>query len=170
MQIPAFLKQDGDKLLYNQDGELLYYIPDSYFSDTKFQVYLKILTYISFIILGMLELIFREETNHLKNESKLFQKILNSRLNYIFIIAISIMLGELGDKTLLASLGIGIQYPNHKFSLILGSISGMVLSNSVAIFFGKFIKNHLKQNTMKFLSSFLFIVFGLIGLIFLLVK
>lgn len=142
----------------------------SYFSDTKFQVYLKILTYISFIILGMLELIFREETNHLKNESKLFQKILNSRLNYIFIIAISIMLGELGDKTLLASLGIGIQYPNHKFSLILGSISGMVLSNSVAIFFGKFIKNHLKQNTMKFLSSFLFIVFGLIGLIFLLVK
>lgn len=38
MQIPAFLKQDGDKLLYNQDGELLYYIPDSYFSDTKVSV------------------------------------------------------------------------------------------------------------------------------------
>lgn len=34
-KLPSFLKQDGDKILYNSTGELLYYIPDSYFTDTK---------------------------------------------------------------------------------------------------------------------------------------
>lgn len=31
MEVPYFLKKDGDRLLFNQDGELVYYIPQSYF-------------------------------------------------------------------------------------------------------------------------------------------
>lgn len=30
-QIPSFLKRDGDSLLFNQEGELIYYIPEMYF-------------------------------------------------------------------------------------------------------------------------------------------
>ena len=73
-------------------------------------------------------------------------------------------MGEFGDKTFLASLGLGLQYPNYKLSLILGSISGMVLSNSIAIFFGKLLGNKLNSNFVEFLSNLIFIVFGLIGL------
>ena len=40
----------------------------------------------------------------------------------MFVVAISIAIGELGDKTFLASIGLGIQYPFFKFSLILGEI------------------------------------------------
>ncbi len=35
MKLPGFLKQDGEKMLYNYSGELLYYIPEKYFQDTK---------------------------------------------------------------------------------------------------------------------------------------
>ena len=31
MEIPKFLKLDGDSLVFNQEGELVYYIPDEYF-------------------------------------------------------------------------------------------------------------------------------------------
>lgn len=30
--IPGFLKQDGDRVLFNDDGEMIYYIPEKYFN------------------------------------------------------------------------------------------------------------------------------------------
>ena len=30
--IPKFLKRDGDKLLFNQDGEFIFYVPELYFT------------------------------------------------------------------------------------------------------------------------------------------
>ncbi len=35
MNIPSFLKLSGTSLLYNEDGELLFYLPETYFGDTK---------------------------------------------------------------------------------------------------------------------------------------
>jgi hypothetical protein len=35
MKLPSFLKQVGTALLYADDGELLYYIPEMYFGDVK---------------------------------------------------------------------------------------------------------------------------------------
>lgn len=32
MQVPKFLKREGDSLLYNQEGELVFYVPEEYFS------------------------------------------------------------------------------------------------------------------------------------------
>ena len=83
--------------------------------------------------------------------------------NYIVVIALSIIIGELGDKTFLASLGMGLQYPNYRISLIAGSILGMVASNSIALFFGKVIGNKLKPKFVEILSNILFIIFGLLG-------
>lgn len=34
-ELPNFLKMDGDKVIFNETGELVYYIPETYFSDTK---------------------------------------------------------------------------------------------------------------------------------------
>ena len=140
------------------------------FSNGTFQLYSKIFTYISFLVLGILGFIPKRENISANNKSSLLQKISNIKLNYILIVAISIIIGEIGDKTFLASLGMGLQYPNYKFSLIIGSICGMVASNSIAIFFGKVLGNYLKQDFIEFLSNILFIIFGLLGFISLLIK
>lgn len=145
-----------------------------------FQFYLEIFTYISFILFGIIGFISYNislkkdynisKTNSSENlqaemKSGFLQKICNVKFlkNCIFIVAISIVIGELGDKTFLASLGLGIQYPNFKIFLILGSIAGMVLSNSFALFFGKFISKKLNPNVINFLSNLLFIIFGALG-------
>lgn len=137
----------------------------SSFSSETFQLYLKMFTYVSFLLFGIIGFIPKKEKQTYDNKSTLLQKISNIKLNYILIVAISIMVGEIGDKTFLASLGMGLQYPNYKFSLIAGSICGMVGSNSIAIFFGKILGNFLKPNLIEFLSNVLFIIFGLIGFI-----
>ena len=49
MRLPAFLKQDGDKLLFKGPGELVYYIPDQYFSNAKTSVGNIIGSYVSTI-------------------------------------------------------------------------------------------------------------------------
>ena len=79
------------------------------------------------------------------------------------MVAFCILVGELGDKTFLASLSLGITYPNFRFSLLLGSVCGMVISNFIAIFCGKLIGSHLNQRFVEFFSNLLFLVFGILG-------
>ena len=89
----------------------------------------------------------------------------NIKLNYILIIAISIAVGELGDKTFLAAIGLGIQYANYKISLVIGAIMGMVISDLLAIILGKIISKKIPEELMKKISGILFIIFGIIGIL-----
>lgn len=156
--------------------------------NNDFRFYLSILTYISFIIFGVLGFWQMYKSKHSVNfchgsstiNNNIFKshpqkgisglistfknKVSYFKFYYIFIIAFSIFIGELGDKTFLTSLGLGIQYPFSRIPLVLGSISGMVLSNSFAILFGKFLGNHVKQEYINILSNLIFIIFGTIGL------
>lgn len=135
------------------------------FENTSFNYYLKLFTYISFLFFGIVGFIpKRKDSFSNDNKSSFLNKVLNYKFNFIFVIALSIIVGEIGDKTFLASLGLGLEYPNFKLSLILGSISGMVLSNSIAILFGRFLVNKLKGGIIEFLSNVIFIIFGLFGL------
>lgn len=139
------------------------------YGDAKFIYYLKILTYLTFLIFGILGFIklIKTSNNLTKTDYKL--KLLNyiSSLlkNCIFIVALSIAIGEIGDKTWLASIGLGIQYPMFKISLICGSICGMLLSNSIAIFFGKWLSHKISDKYIDILSNSIFIIFGFLGLI-----
>lgn len=83
----------------------------------------------------------------------------------MFIIALGIAIGELGDKTFLASIGLGIQYPNYKLALIIGAILGMILSDSIAIICGKFLGKKIPEKAIKKFSGILFLIFGIIGLL-----
>ena len=103
-----------------------------------FHKILDIVTYGSFILFGILTLLPKKE-----REKKEQNKILNIGVSYVLIIALSIAIGELGDKTFLSSIGLGIQYPSYKFSLVLGAILGMVISDSIAIVFGKIYQKKL---------------------------
>lgn len=101
---------------------------------------LEIITYLSFIFIGIFSFIPKNEINNSTKKESLLTKLSYYGLGYMFIIAISIVIGELGDKTFLASLGLGISYPNYKLPLILGAILGMVISDSIAIIFRKIFK------------------------------
>ena len=131
--------------------------------------YLNIFTYISFILFGILGFISMKNPsldNIENHKTGLISKLCNLKINFVFIIAFCILVGELGDKTFLSSIGLGIQYPEYKFSLIIGSILGMVCSNLLAIVFGKLLSMKFRQNIIEMISNSLFIAFGVIGLIF----
>lgn len=98
-------------------------------------------------------------------KSGFINKISNLTIGYIFIIAISIVAGEIGDKTFLASLGLGIQFSAFKIYLILGAISGMVMSDAIAILFGKFLSSKISNKLMNTLSGIIFLLFGVFGFI-----
>ena len=131
-----------------------------------FQTLLKLITYISFLFFGIFTILQKEENfNESNNKTGLLKHISKLPIGYVLIIASSIAIGELGDKTFLASLGLGISYPNSKIFLILGAILGMIISDSIAILFGKWLNNKLSNKTMNFLSGILFLIFGVIGLL-----
>lgn len=129
---------------------------------------LEVLTYSSFIIIGIISLIPKKEKieNSESSKNSLMQSLLHSKLNYCLIIAISIIIGELGDKTFLASIGFGIEYPHAKIMLILGAILGMVVSDSIAIIFGKLLNKYISDAVMQKISGILFLIFGIIGFLF----
>lgn len=133
--------------------------------NSTFEHIIQIITFLSFILIGIYILFFQKENGNDKKSALNF--IANLRINYVFIIALSIAVGELGDKTFLASIGLGVNYPNYKISLILGAILGMVVSDCIAIFLGKLLSKKLNTNTINKLSGSLFLLFGILGLIFL---
>ena len=141
-----------------------------------FIFYLKFITYFSFIVLGVFGFVHFQKDNTLKNISTQnnskshFISFINSLTrNCVLLVACSIAIGELGDKTFLASIGLGIQYPLYKVSLICGAICGMLLSDSIAIFFGKWLSSKISASTIEFLSNIIFLAFGICGLIGLLI-
>lgn len=132
-----------------------------------FRIIIEWITYISFFIIGIISLIPKKEKISSESEKKdgLIYKISHLKINYCFIIALCIMVGELGDKTFLASIGLGVQYPHAKISLILGAISAMVVCDFIAILFGKFLNKYISEKSMQKISGILFLIFGLIGVV-----
>lgn len=125
---------------------------------------IEIFTYVSFIVMGIISLFPKKEIENPNSKKEgIVQKITHWKLNYCFIIALSIMVGEIGDKTFLASVGFGLQYPNAKLLLILGAIAGMVVSDSIAIMFGKFLNRYISESFMQKISGILFLIFGILG-------
>ena len=142
-----------------------------------FVFYLKFITYLSFIVLGILGFKHSQKDNTPKNISTRnnskshFISFINSLTrNCVLLVACSIAIGEFGDKTFLASIGLGIQYPLYKVSLICGAICGMLLSDSIAIFFGKWLGSKISASTIEFLSNIIFLAFGIFGIIGVLIK
>lgn len=127
---------------------------------------LEIITYSSFILIGIISLVFnKKEDDSSNNDSKLIHKLSKIKFNYCAIIAITIAIGEFGDKTFLASIGLGIGYPDYKLFLIIGAILGMVVSDFIAIFLGKFLNSKISEKTMQKISGILFLIFGILGFI-----
>ena len=137
----------------------------------NFIYYLKFLTYCTFLIFGFAGFLKLKKSSPVEDDiennskSRIIKFFSSLTKSCIFIVASSIAIGELGDKTFLASIGLGIEYPLFKIPLIVGSICGMVGSNSIAIFLGKWLSSKVSPSTIEILSNIIFILFGLIGII-----
>lgn len=140
-------------------GSFLGNIENNYFHNL-----LEIITFSSFIIFGIITLIPSKTQKNI-NKSNLLNKFGKYNFHLILIIAISIIIGELGDKTFLSSIGLGINYPYSKLLLIIGSVLGMILSDFFAIILGKFLSKKIPENIIEKFSGILFIIFGLLGFI-----
>lgn len=124
---------------------------------------LEFISYSSFIILGILSFLPTKEDN--SNSDGFISKISNFKINYIFVIAIAIAFGEIGDKTFLASLGLGINYPDDRLWLVIGAVLGMIASDLFAVILGKFLSKKIPEKAISRFSGILFILFGIIGFI-----
>lgn len=136
-------------------------------ASSTFHIIIEWITYISFLFMGVITLLPKKEKLSTDTEKKngILYKISHLKINYCFIIALCIMIGELGDKTFLASIGLGVQYPHDKIALVLGAICAMVACDFIAILFGKFLNKHISEKVMQKLSGILFLLFGLIGIL-----
>ena len=90
--------------------------------------YLKLFTYATFLLFGIVGFLKSKkispskETSKTDSKSSIIKFLSSLTQNSIFIVASSIAIGELGDKTFLSSIGLGIQYPLFKVPLICGSV------------------------------------------------
>ena len=129
--------------------------------NATFQAIIKIITYFSFILFGIITLKSSNNEESSINNEKNFK----SNLSYILFIAFSIVVGELGDKTFLASIGLGIQYPTYKIILILGAVFAMVVADLIAIILGKTLSKKIPENIIQKFSGILFLIFGFLGIL-----
>lgn len=132
----------------------------------NFIYYLKLFTYCTFLLFGITGFLNSKKPDSVgkSKKSNIIKHIGSFTKNCILLVALTIVIGELGDKTFLSSIGLGLQYPQFRIPLILGAICGMVISDSIAIFFGKWLSSKVSNSTIEILSNFIFILFGVIGI------
>lgn len=77
----------------------------------------------------------------------------------IITVALAFFLGELGDKTQLAALGLSVD-STYMFMVLLGTVTGMILTSSLGIFIGLKLGKKIPEDKLKISAFLIFIVFG----------
>ena len=81
-------------------------------------------------------------------------------LSPILTVALAFFIGELGDKTQLAAITLASDASFPLF-ILLGTVSGMVLTSGVGILIGIKIGDRIPEFTMKIASASIFLIFGI---------
>lgn len=81
-------------------------------------------------------------------------------MNPIMAVALAFFVGELGDKTQLTALALSAEalFP---LVILLGTTAGMIATSGIGIFVGSRIGRRIPENTLKAISSIVFVAFGL---------
>jgi len=90
------------------------------------------------------------------------EHVVNTR-NVILSIALTIVIGELGDKTQLTTATLAAR--SNPFAVWVGATGGEVLAAAIGAFFGSKIGNRVKPDVIKIASAVLFAVFGVVLLV-----
>jgi len=84
----------------------------------------------------------------------------NSHFGILLTTIISFFIAEMGDKTQLATIALAATY-SSVLLVTVGSTLGMIASNAFAIFVGERALRRIPMQTVRVISSTLFVLFGL---------
>lgn len=87
-----------------------------------------------------------------------------SKFGPVATVAIAFFFAEMGDKTQLATVSLAIEYRNM-FAVLLGTTTAMVIADAVGIIAGVVMKKHIPEKVIKWVSAAVFILFGFIGIL-----
>lgn len=81
----------------------------------------------------------------------------------IVTVAIAFFIAEMGDKTQLATVALAAKYDNP-LATLLGTTTGMMIADGLGIYVGVVAGRKIPERTVKWISAWIFIIFGLISL------
>ena len=87
-----------------------------------------------------------------------------SRSGPLLTVAMTFIVGEMGDKTQFAAMTMAAQYESW-LMVLAGAVAGMVLADSLGILAGAFLHRKLPAKKMRHLSAGIFLFFGVVGLL-----
>lgn len=87
-----------------------------------------------------------------------------SRFGPLLTVAMTFIVGEMGDKTQFAAMTMAAQYESW-LMVLAGAVAGMVLADSLGILAGAFLHRKLPAKKMRYLSAGIFLFFGVVGLL-----
>jgi len=96
-------------------------------------------------------------------EEKEEEKKIKGDQNPFWIVFVSFLLAEVGDKAQLATFALSAKY-GSPFQVWLGATLGMAGVNSLGALAGGWIRRYVPENLVKWIGAGVFIVFGLITL------
>lgn len=108
------------------------------------------------IIAGFLFIGFGLNSLNLEEEEEINDK---KEFNPVTTVAIAFFIGELGDKTQLATMTIAAEAINP-IVVFLGTTSAMVATSSLGIFIGSKVGKKIPEVSVKIVSSLVFLIFG----------
>jgi putative Ca2+/H+ antiporter (TMEM165/GDT1 family) len=126
-------------------GVISYYIPD---------LYIQIFSGIFFLLIGIWTIISKEKEEETKFKSH----------NPFWIVFMSFIIAELGDKTQLATFAFSAKF-GSPIQVWLGATLAMVLVNGMGILIGRWAKDFVSKVWIKWLGAIIFILIGIITLI-----
>jgi len=103
-----------------------------------------------------------------KGEDKKSEKIIDSK-SIFFTVFGSFFIAELGDKTQLATFALAAKY-NNPLQVWFGATLAMIVINLFGIAIGNVVRNYLPEKTANYLSGVIFIIFGVIMFLGLILK
>lgn len=84
----------------------------------------------------------------------------NTKYGAVITVALAFFLGELGDKTQLAALGLSVD-STYVPMVLLGTVTGMVLTSSLGILVGLKLGKKIPEDKLKMSAFLIFIIFGI---------
>jgi Ca2+/H+ antiporter, TMEM165/GDT1 family len=125
-------------------------------------IFISILASAFFIIYGLMILRPKNEEEHEED------KVVKTK-DPFWLVFTSFFLAELGDKTQLATFAIAAKY-SSPVQVWLGATLGMIIVNLFGIAIGNILRNYLPEKTMNSVSGVIFIVFGVLTFLFMLLR
>lgn len=107
---------------------------------------------IAFIIFGIWSLRLEDEEE---------EATMTAKHGPILTVALAFFIGEMGDKTQLTAIALAAQSFMPAL-ILLGTVSGMVVTGGLGIFVGKKIGNRVPEIAIKTVASIIFLLFGAI--------